>query len=287
MRPSSWWIPLLFAIAAAGANFAVLRTVKDPVPLLAAKTDLKAGKPIREENLTVIQVAAGPEALQSLLHQADLGKVVQKVLNRDLKAGELVLLRDVRSSVEDISAQLLPNESTMTLNVPGQRVGNDLRPGDLVVCLCPELVAQEGNRPTGAVLRYGPFRLLGIDIPAGKDRLNTRKITLAVRLLPPDRDGRAMIEPSAAALLMLRGTRTLDDRIQAVERYNPAAEGVGRPPLAVQPPPGLNQGPAVQVKPVQPAGGNPGQIGVPVPGNPGPAGAPMPLGNQPGGNNGM
>ena len=32
MRPSSWWIPLLFAIAAAGVNFAVLRTVKEPSP---------------------------------------------------------------------------------------------------------------------------------------------------------------------------------------------------------------------------------------------------------------
>jgi len=268
MRPSSWWIPLLFAVAAAGANFAVLRTVREPVPLVAAKTDLKAGKPLREENLTIIPVTAAPEALQSLLHQADLGKVVQKTLNRDLKAGELVLMRDVRSSAEDITGQLLPNESTLTLSVPGQRVASDLRPGDLVVCMCPEVVPQEGNRPTGVILRYGPFRLLGVDLPSN-DRMASRKITLAVRMMPPDREGKVSVEPSAAAILFLRTSRGVDDRVQGVERYNPSLEGVGRPALAPPGPAAVNPVPPVQVRPVVPGGNPPAGAGAEAPRQPG------------------
>ena len=230
MRPSSWWIPLLFAIAAAGVNFAVLRTVKEPIPLMAAKTDLKAGQPLREENLTTIAVTAPPEALQSILHQADLGRVVQKTLNRDLKAGELVLLRDVRTAFEDISSLLMPNESTMTLTVPAQRVGSDLRPGDLVVCLCPEMTAGESPRATGAIARHGPFRLLGVD-PPSRERTTGRKLTLAVRVLPAGLEGRLIVEPSAAAVLALRGERGTDDRIQGVERFNPGGGAGGLAPM--------------------------------------------------------
>ena len=234
MRPSSWWIPLLFAIAAAGVNFAVLRTVKEPIPLMVAKTDLKAGQPLREENMTVLPVTAPPEALQSILHQGDLGRVVQKTLNRDLKAGELVLLRDVRSSVEDITALLQPNESTLTLSIPAQRVANDLRPVDWIVCLCPEMVPGENARMTGSIMRLGPFRLLGIDLPS-RERLASRKLTVAVRMLAPGPDGKVMVEPAAAAIIAMRTGRGLDDRIQSVERYNPGEKEIGLPPVVLQP----------------------------------------------------
>jgi hypothetical protein len=266
MRPSSWWIPLLFAIAAAGVNFAVLRTVKDPIPLMVAKTDLKAGQPLREENMTVLAVTAPPEALQSILHQGDLGRVVQKTLNRDLKAGELVLLRDVRSSVEDITAQLQPNESTLTLSIPAQRVANDLRPGDWVVCLCPEMLPGENSRMTGAILRVGPFRLLGIDLPS-RDRLAARKLTLAVRMMPPGLEGKVLVEPAAAAIIALRTGRGSDDRIQSVERYNLDEKGIGLPPVVLQPNEfAPNKAPVVN--PVNPQPQPKGPAAPPIPGLP-------------------
>lgn len=212
-------IPVALGLAGAAANFLAVRSATATAEIVVASRALDEGSELRPEHLTKVVVRAD-EALEVATVSADrLGDVVGRRLNRPLRAGEVLFYRDVGDLADEVRANLLPGESTLTVLVPKERIALKLRGGDHVGFRLRGDQPAKGNAPKPAaapapVRLVGPFRLVAIGKPHESKRSDGPKaVVVAVNLADTKQADQARAVEEA-----LRADPR-EERILTVEQY--------------------------------------------------------------------
>ena len=231
-------IPSLVLGAVAGYLYmATLWRAIQPVEFVAVKADLKAGERFTVDNLGSIRINGEPGRLKdTAVLSRDRAILYNRPTNRELKAGDLVLLRDTAAAAQrtdgrrrrgrlpvslsglNVVPQLLAaGDQVEFLVTTGQSTeggGGSPAPRSPVGTLAAVngSIAQPDRRPP--IERIGPFRILSVG-----QRLSTRSarpgaeasrgqgdegvITVALKQL----GGGKEFDPPAARLVEVLGTR--------------------------------------------------------------------------------
>ncbi len=147
-------IPVALAVAAAAANFVLLKRATATTAVVVLKQDVPAGRPVELADLTVAQVRADKVVFQSAYPAADVKSLSGSTFRRDLKKGELVITFDI--DVDQQTWELRPGERDSSLTLPPGELPDGLRANDTVVFVLP------GGEPVG------PYRFLGASVVASK-----------------------------------------------------------------------------------------------------------------------
>ncbi len=162
-------VPLGLAVAAALANYAVLKRHSTKVDVLVLTEDVAEGDAITADRLATIKVQGDEKLFPSALRPENLGEFTNLAVRRNIRAGE-VLLR------ADLERRLLPlysGEHSWTVRVSVNAADLDLVPGDRVQLF---VSPGDGNKPRV----FGPYRLRGWDAAEGTGKERTRAYLVAV-----------------------------------------------------------------------------------------------------------
>src|SRR5262249_2339584 len=128
--------------------------------------DAAAGTELTATMLGKVSVRADRALFRTAVPYSERGLLLNRRLNRALKAGEGVCFADVRNEGgEDVRANLRPGEASLTVAVRQGGMAPGIRAGDQVGFLLGP--GEAAPRPTGTTgvesgRLVGPFRVLGV-----------------------------------------------------------------------------------------------------------------------------
>ena len=219
-------IPVALAVAAAAANFVLLKRATATTTVLVLADDVPAGRPIAPADLKPAEVRADPDVIAAAYPAAKEAELLRRSFRRDLKKGELVLHADV-----DVDAHTFAPRA-------GERAGELLiRKRDLPVGLVPnapvEIVVRwsGGSEDGGRTRTLGPFRYMGEKTePTENGKEVHTRMYLAAADIQPLNDFKAAVSDR----VRLDAVISIQQVGEGAPKLNTGTRGAARPQPARQ-----------------------------------------------------
>ena len=164
-------VPLGLALAAAGANYMLVKKQVRKVEVLVVREDVAEGDAVTADKLGVVQIGADEKLFPNALKREDFGGIADLTVRRPLRAGEILFRTDLAAECAPLAA----GEVMWHVEV---RRPVTLYPGNPV---CVYVIPPEGASKADRLPQsFGPYRFLGWQRSYNSSREPQRTYMLAV-----------------------------------------------------------------------------------------------------------
>ena len=177
MRWTTWVIPVIVGLVAAGLNFYLLNQKQtSPVKFARVAKGVTAGTQLTDDDLEEVELSGSEEALGKLTRTAvryeDRGLLKDRIATRDLQKNDLVLWRDFSSARGELRQPALP-VSLDGLSLPERLVRVDDRVGFVIARRLPPPAS--GATPDPDYEEVGPFLVLSVGDLTARRELDSKE----------------------------------------------------------------------------------------------------------------
>lgn len=176
-------IPVGLGLAAGVMNFLAVKSSVQPIDVITITSDAKPGAEITTDRIAPLSLRADKKLLRSAIRWEDRAVILNRRLNRDLAAGEILLMADLRLAENDPKSNLKEGEASLTFSAPAGKIAPGTRVGDEIMVQVQEGNADEEGTAAKAkgVRLIGPFRIVSLgEAPPLAIRDATRTIVVGV-----------------------------------------------------------------------------------------------------------